>query len=36
VLVCQNGKPIGLARILAPGWEWKSGIGALAKLHQKK
>jgi len=36
VLVCQHGKPIGLARILAPGWEWKSGIGALAKLHQKK
>ena len=36
VLVCQSGKPIGLARILAPGWEWQSGIGALAKLHQKK
>lgn len=36
VLVCQSGEPIGLARILAPGWEWKNGIGALAKLHQKK
>lgn len=36
VLVFQKHQAIGIARVVAPGWEWTSGIGVLAKLHQKK
>ena len=36
LLVYQDGEVLGLARALAPAWEWMNGIGALAKLHQKK
>ena len=34
--VYQNGQCIGLARALAPGWEWGGTPGALAKSHQRK
>ncbi len=35
LLVLQDEKPIGLARSLAPGWEWAGTPGRLAKMHQK-
>ena len=35
LLVVQNGEPIGLARALAPGWEWSGTPGRLAKAHQR-
>lgn len=34
--VFQGGQCIGLARALAPGWEWAGTPGALAKSHQRK
>ena len=34
--VLQNGDCIGLARALAPGWEWSGTPGMLAKAHQRK
>jgi len=36
VRVLQNGECIGLARSLAPGWEWSGTPGMLAKAHQRK
>jgi archaeosine synthase len=36
VLVYKENIAIGIARVVAPGWEWNNGIGVLAKLHQKK
>ncbi|MGB0151247.1 MAG: DUF5591 domain-containing protein [Candidatus Poseidoniaceae archaeon] len=35
LLVMQNGQAIGLARALAPGWEWAGTPGRLAKAHQR-
>jgi len=35
VLVLQNGVAVGLARALAPGWEWAGTPGRLAKAHQR-
>lgn len=35
LLVMQNDHPVGLARSLAPGWEWAGTPGRLAKMHQK-
>ena len=35
VRVMQAGSCIGLARALAPGWEWSGTPGALAKSHQR-
>ena len=34
--VMQSGSCIGLARALAPGWEWSGTPGTLAKSHQRK
>lgn len=34
--VIQSGDCIGLARSLAPGWEWGGTPGTLAKSHQRK
>ena len=36
LLVLQDKQPVGLARSLAPGWEWAGTPGRLAKMHQKK
>ena len=36
VMVVQNGQPVGLARSIAPGWEWAGTPGRLAKMHQKR
>ena len=36
LLVYQNGTVIGLARAIAPGWEWAGTPGTLAKSHQRK
>jgi len=36
LMVLQDGQPIGLARSLAPGWEWLGTPGRLAKMHQKR
>lgn len=36
VRVIQNGACIGLARAVAPGWEWNGTPGTLAKSHQRK
>ena len=36
VRVIQGETCIGLARALAPGWEWSGTPGALAKSHQRK
>ena len=36
LLVLQNEEPVGLARSLAPGWEWAGTPGRLAKMHQKR
>ena len=36
LLVVQDGQPVGLARSLAPGWEWANTPGRLAKMHQKR
>jgi len=36
VLVLQGDEPVGLARSLAPGWEWAGTPGRLAKMHQKR
>ena len=35
LVVMQNGQPVGLARALAPGWEWSGTPGRLAKAHQR-
>ena len=35
VLVLQDDRPVGLARALAPGWEWSGTPGRLAKAHQR-
>jgi len=35
LLVMQDGRPVGLARALAPGWEWAGTPGRLAKAHQR-
>ncbi len=35
LLVLQAGKPVGLARAIAPGWEWSGTPGRLAKAHQR-
>ena len=35
LLVYQNGEVVGLARAHAPGWEWPSTPGRLAKSHQR-
>jgi len=35
LLVMQDGAPVGLARALAPGWEWAGTPGRLAKAHQR-
>ena len=35
LLVMQDGQAIGLARALAPGWEWAGTPGRLAKAHQR-
>ena len=35
LLVMQDGRPAGLARALAPGWEWAGTPGRLAKAHQR-
>lgn len=35
LLVYQNGKVVGLARAHAPGWEWPTTPGRLAKSHQR-
>ena len=36
LMVVQDGKPVGLARSIAPGWEWSGTPGLLAKMHQKR
>lgn len=36
LLVYQGGVVIGLARAIAPGWEWAGTPGTLAKSHQRK
>ena len=36
LLVLQGDEPVGLARSLAPGWEWAGTPGRLAKMHQKR
>jgi len=35
LLVYQDGAIVGLARAQAPGWEWPSTPGRLAKSHQR-
>jgi archaeosine synthase len=35
LLVMQSGECIGLARAVAPGWEWNGTPGTLAKSHQR-
>ena len=35
LMVVQNDQPVGLARSIAPGWEWAGTPGRLAKMHQK-
>ena len=35
LLVYQQGEVVGLARAHAPGWEWPSTPGRLAKSHQR-
>ena len=34
--VLQGGHVVGLARAVAPGWEWGGTPGTLAKSHQRK
>jgi len=34
-LVTQEGILIGSARAIAPGWEWPSGPGRLAKARHR-
>lgn len=36
LLVMQDGKPVGLARAVCPGWEWGTTVGTLAKSHQRR
>ena len=33
--VMQNDAAVGLARSIAPGWEWSGTPGRLAKMHQR-
>ena len=35
ILVYQEGNPVGLARAVAPAWEWPTSGGRLAKSHQR-
>ncbi len=35
VIVYQDGLPVGLARAVAPAWEWPITGGRLAKSHQR-
>ena len=35
LIVMQNDLAIGLARSIAPGWEWSGTPGRLAKMHQR-
>lgn len=35
ILVYQDGSPVGLARAVAPAWEWPITGGRLAKTHQR-
>ena len=35
IMVTQNGALIGSARAVAPGWEWPSGPGRLAKARHR-
>ena len=35
ILVYQEGLPVGLARAVAPAWEWPTTGGRLAKSHQR-
>ena len=35
LIVMQNDVAIGLARSIAPGWEWSGTPGRLAKMHQR-
>ena len=35
ILVYQDGLPVGLARAVAPAWEWPITGGRLAKSHQR-
>ena len=35
ILVYQDGLPVGLARAVAPAWEWPTTGGRLAKSHQR-
>ena len=35
ILLMQNGAPKGIARALAPAWEWNGSPGKLAKTHQR-
>ncbi|HJM55482.1 MAG TPA: DUF5591 domain-containing protein [Poseidonia sp.] len=36
LLVIQDENVLGLARAVAPGWEWNGTPGTLAKSHQRK
>ena len=36
IRVLQHGECVGIARALAPGWEWKGTQGSLAKSHQRR
>ena len=35
LIVMQNDVAVGLARSIAPGWEWSGTPGRLAKMHQR-
>jgi len=35
ILIYQSGEPVGLARAVAPAWEWPTTGGRLAKSHQR-
>ena len=35
IMVTQDGVLIGSARAVAPGWEWPSGPGRLAKARHR-
>ena len=35
LIVMQNDAAVGLARSIAPGWEWAGTPGRLAKMHQR-
>jgi len=35
ILVLQEGKLLGSARSIAPGWEWPLGPGKLAKSRHR-